>query len=124
MYNFTYGQRGQEENNIIERISQNIFNDTELVEMLLSKDIFSIGDAQNYFTYNEETGEEAEFPEIYQWARVFLPEYQVQKLIDAKYVVLDNDFGTWVGVEEFGTSWDVYFYAGLANAIYNQPENE
>lgn len=120
------------------RLLDSLVCQTTLVEDALKADFFSYDDIQNNYTpcgecsdctkvihKDDEDGEpedcqEPITPEIFQWALYpDASEFDAKKLDKAHIPYLWNDYGLWIGLTSFGTSWEVYIIPELCDALYN-----
>lgn len=138
-YNFSYDYRLQnpdsEETEIADRLVNNLFNQTALVNMLFEKKIIWRDDVHNLYVACEmcknclndgyENCDNEQSQEIFQW--VLYTNFfssDAKKLDAAGIPYIDNEYGTWIGLTSYGTAWTVYVATSLCNALYNTPDND
>ena len=115
-YDFTYeyrqAHRDSAETRICQRLLDDLFCQTALVDEALRNGFFSYDDIANLYD-----GDDAK--EIFQWAAYDANDWDRQRFDKAGIPYLHNDYGTWIGLTSFGTSWEVYVVAELAGALYS-----
>lgn len=132
-YNFAYSNShnpSTPEHAIIERLSNNMLYQTELIEELFKKEFFSWEDVANLYAPCEaceacEAGNQHECDntqpcDIYAWvAYADESERTRRKLDDAGWPYIYNDFGFWIARTDWGSAQKIYFLPALAEALYN-----
>jgi len=112
-YEYRQAHRDSAETRICQRLLDELFCQTALVDEALRKEFFSYDDIANLYD-----GDDAR--EILPVGRLQRQRLDRQRLDKADIPYLHNDYGTWIGITSFGTSWEVYVIAELASALYNE----
>jgi len=116
-YDFISQNPDSKEARIQERVKNNLIVQNSLVDLLFSKEILQWDELQN--AYETEEGQEEELKEIFTWYAFAADSLDIAHLQASDIPFISNEYGTWIGREDCGSAWDLYFLPFLCDALYN-----
>ncbi len=115
-YEFRLSHPDSPESHLCVDLLGRLTEQTMLVEKLFTDGLFDYEDIEHRLTNTDDQDDDPQ--EIFQWAYFPASEYEIKRLEASDIPYLNNDYGIWIGITSFGTSWEIYVAEQLANALY------